>query len=236
MPAALAFGCLAITPVPWPWMNPSIPPAKRAALLVGYMNLSEKVHLFHGSGSGYVGNVEGNSRLGIPAIRMNDGPQGFRDNVHPGSSTAWPCSLAIGATFDRAAAYAWGAAMGDEFFRKGSNVQLGPGMCIARVPRNGRNFEYISGEDPYLGYVLVQPVVTGIQAQGVVANAKVGAPSPPMHRRDPLRRGLKPTFTWAPAPCARCTGLGCFDPLRDVPLVAAYPCARRSRCRVVEHA
>jgi len=136
------------------------------------MNLSEKVHLFHGSGSGYVGNVEGNSRLGIPAIRMNDGPQGFRDNVHPGSSTAWPCSLAIGATFDRAAASVWGAAMGDEFFRKGSNLQLGPGMCIARVPRNGRNFEYISGEDPYLGYVLVQPVVTGIQAQGVVANAK----------------------------------------------------------------
>jgi beta-glucosidase len=30
----------------------------------------------------------------------------------------------------------------------------------------------ISGEDPYLGYVLVQPVVKGIQSQGVIANAK----------------------------------------------------------------
>ena len=32
--------------------------------------------------------------------------------------------------------------MGDEFARKGANVQLGPGLCIARLPWNGRNFEY----------------------------------------------------------------------------------------------
>ena len=54
----------------------------------------------------------------------------------------------------------------------GANVQLGPGLCLARVPRNGRNFEYLSGEDPYLGYTLVQPVIHGIQSQKVVANAK----------------------------------------------------------------
>ena len=34
------------------------------------------------------------------------------------------------------------------------------------------SFEYLSGEDPYLGYVLVQPVVRGIQSQGVIANVK----------------------------------------------------------------
>jgi beta-glucosidase-like glycosyl hydrolase len=33
------------------------------------------------------------------------------------------------------------------------------------VPVNGRNFEYLSGEDPFLGYVLVQPTVRGIQSQ-----------------------------------------------------------------------
>ena len=103
---------------------------------------------------------------------MNDGPQGFRDNEHPGSTTAWPCSLAIAATFDAEAAREWGAAMGAEFHGKGANVQLGPGMCLARIPRNGRNFEYLSGEDPHLGAVLVPPVVRGIQAQGVIANAK----------------------------------------------------------------
>ena len=25
----------------------------------------------------------------------------------------------------------------------GANVQLGPGVCLARVPVNGRNFEYV---------------------------------------------------------------------------------------------
>jgi beta-glucosidase len=76
--------------------------------------------------------------------------------------------MTIGATFDEDAALQWGEAMyvcfcsktnlvsapgiirnshrGIEFYNKGSNVQLGPGLCLARVPRNGRNFEYISGE------------------------------------------------------------------------------------------
>jgi beta-glucosidase len=62
--------------------------------------------------------------------------------------------------------------MGKEFYAKGANVQLGPGMCIARVPKNGRNFEYMSGEDPYLGYTLVKGAIDGIQSQGVIANAK----------------------------------------------------------------
>ena len=82
--------------------------------------------------SGYVGNVCENARLG-----MNDGPQGFRDNDHLGSTTAWPCSLAIGATFDEQAALEWGASMGEEFYGKGANVQLGPGIpaCAWRACR-----------------------------------------------------------------------------------------------------
>jgi len=84
----------------------------------------------------------------MPDLRLNDGPQGFRGN--PGTSTAWPASLAIGATWDLDLARQWGEAMGLEFFLKGANVQLGPGMCLARVPLCGRNFEYIGGEDPFL--------------------------------------------------------------------------------------
>ena len=136
------------------------------------MTLQEKTHLLHGSGEGYVGNVEANDRLGIPALKLNDGPQGFRDNDHLGTTTAFPCALSIAASFDEDVARTWGAAMGKEFYQKGSNVQLGPGMCVARVPRNGRNFEYLSGEDPYLGSKLVGPAIEGIQSEGVVANAK----------------------------------------------------------------
>lgn len=49
---------------------------------------------------------------------------------------------------------------------------LEPGLCLARLPLNGRNFEYLSGEDPTLGYEMVQPAVRGVQSQGVIATAK----------------------------------------------------------------
>jgi beta-glucosidase len=35
-------------------------------------------------------------------------------------------------------------------------------MNVARIPRGGRNFEYVSGEDPYLGSKLVKPAIEGI--------------------------------------------------------------------------
>ena len=68
--------------------------------------------------------------------------------------------------------YDWAAAMGSEFLGKGANVQLGPGVNVARVPLNGRNFEYLSGEDPFLGSVMIQPTIRGIQSNGVIANMK----------------------------------------------------------------
>ncbi|MEY2603362.1 MAG: beta-glucosidase, partial [Verrucomicrobiota bacterium] len=49
---------------------------------------------------------------------------------------------------------------------------LGPGMDFYRVPMGGRNFEYMTGEDPYLGAQLVPPLIQGIQAQGVWSCAK----------------------------------------------------------------
>jgi beta-glucosidase len=33
----------------------------------------------------------------------------------------------------------------------------------------GLAFEFISGEDPHLGYVLSQPVIRGIQSKGIIA-------------------------------------------------------------------
>ena len=43
---------------------------------------------------------------------------------------------------------------------------------LARAPVNGRNFEYVSGEDPCPGYTLVLPVVKRLQSQWVLANVK----------------------------------------------------------------
>jgi beta-glucosidase len=153
-----------------PWMDARAPPKLRAAQLVAAMTTDEKLDMLHGSCGGYTGNVCANTRLGIPALKMNDGPQGFRGAES--TSTAFPSAITIAATWSTELAQRWGEAMGDEFYRKGANVQLGPGLCLARVPRNGRTFEYISGEDPYLGFQLAGAAVAGIQSQGVVANAK----------------------------------------------------------------
>lgn len=163
----------AVLASPKPWMDDvNSDPEERAKKLLAMMTLDEKITMLHGVAGPYVGNVPANTRLGIPALNLNDGPQGFRDNAHPGTTTCWPSGLTVGATWDPSAVRAWGAAMGKEFYGKGANIQLGPGLCVARVPVNGRNFEYLSGEDPYLGLVLVKPAVDGIQSQRVMANAK----------------------------------------------------------------
>ena len=163
---------------------PAGSPRAHALALLKQMTLEEKVTLLHGPPTGpccqckgnascaYVGNVAAIPRLKIPPITMNDGPQGFRDNNQPSSTTAWPSGLTMAASWDVDAMEKWGVGMGKEFYNKGSNVQLGPGLCLARVPRNGRNFEYLSGEDLMLGYILSQPAIRGIQSEGVIANAK----------------------------------------------------------------
>jgi beta-glucosidase len=93
----------------------------------------------------YTGEITGNARLGIPPLRMNDGPQGFRTgDALAGTSTGWPSALTLAATFDTQLASEWGHAMGQEFRDKGAGMQLGPGVNVARLPECGRNFESVS--------------------------------------------------------------------------------------------
>jgi len=136
------------------------------------MSLGEKIAMLHGAVGPYVGNVVGNERLGIPPLNLNDGPQGFRSENYPGTSTAFPCVLAVASTWNTNSTYLFGKTLAKEFKAKGANVLLGPGLNVQRIPYDGRNFEYLSGEDPYLGAHLVPSLVRGIQDHGVIANAK----------------------------------------------------------------
>eukprot|EP00966_Prymnesium_polylepis_P099198 2297703-Prymnesium_polylepis.1 len=43
---------------------------------------------------------------------------------------------------------------------------------VHRVARNGRNAEYLSGEEPALGAALAPEYIVGVQAEGVAAVAK----------------------------------------------------------------
>lgn len=148
------------------------PALDRARKLVAQMTLDEKLGFVQGNHTtmGYTGRVVGVPRLGVPDLLMNDGPQGFRGP--PGTSTQWPSGLTLARSFDRDLFREMGEALGAEFYGKGANVAFGPGLNVARLANGGRSFEYLSGEDPYLGWSLVQPIVQGMQSKGVMATVK----------------------------------------------------------------
>lgn len=148
----------------------SEPAGSRAAKIVAQMTLEEKVSLLVGGPGNYSGNVAAIPRLGIPEQRGNDGPQGF--NGLPGTQTSFPSSLSVAASWDTAMATKFGAACAVEFDAKGANIMLGPALNVARVPLDGRNYEYLSGEDPALGAAMAAAVVTGVQSKGILAVAK----------------------------------------------------------------
>src|SRR6516164_488291 len=119
------------------------------------------------------GYVPGVPRLGVPALLMSDASLGV---TNPGyregdTATALPAGIALGASFNPALARASGGMLGREARSRGFNVQLAGGVNLARDPRNGRNFEYLS-EDPLVTAALAAESINGIQAEGVISTIK----------------------------------------------------------------
>jgi beta-glucosidase len=138
---------------------------KRVEALLGKLTVEEKITLIGGVNDFYTRAVP---RLGIPALRMSDGPMGVHDY---GETTAYPAGIDLAASWDAGLAKRVGEAMGKDARARGVHFILAPGMNIYRAPMNGRNFEYF-GEDPYLASRMAVSVIEGIQSQGVIATAK----------------------------------------------------------------
>ncbi len=85
------------------------------------------------------------SRLGIPGFRFSDGPRG----VVMGSSTAFPVSMARGATWDVDLEERVGRAIGAEVAAQGGNFFAGVCINLPRHPAWGRAQETY-GEDSHL--------------------------------------------------------------------------------------
>lgn len=132
--------------------------------LINKMTLEEKISFIGGVNNFYIRGID---RLGIPEIRMSDGPVGVRS----GSAISFPASISYAASFNTSIAKQVGAAIGREARSKNINIMLGPGMNIQRAPYCGRNFEYL-GEDPYLAGKLASAYIIGMQNEGVMATAK----------------------------------------------------------------
>ncbi len=169
-----------------PWLDASLSPDDRAALVLKELTLDEKILLIHGAGlegmtpisptrvnsNGGVGFTMGIPRLGIPGIDMSDAAYGVRSSGENGRySTALPANVGAAASWDVDAAYAYGELIGKELRAQGFNMTLGGGTNLTREPRNGRTFEYL-GEDPVLAGTLVGKLIQGTQSQHVIGDIK----------------------------------------------------------------
>lgn len=152
-----------------PWMNTALTPDQRADQLLAQMTLAEKIAMLHGAGGPYVGNIPANTRLGIPALWLEDGPAGVADGMS--GVTAFPAPVGVAASWDTALMNQYGQALGAEESGKGANIALAPTVNILRVPLWGRSFESL-GEDPYLTSQMGVANIQGIQSQFVIATVK----------------------------------------------------------------
>jgi beta-glucosidase len=153
-----------------PWVGSTAPVAQRVQQVLDTMDQSEEASLLSGDGgSSYIGQVNAIPDLCIPAINMEDGPDGVGDGN--GGVTAFPDGESASATWDPALIEQEGAAMGAEFAGKGVNLSLGPTTNLVRDPRWGRTYETY-GEDPYLAGQITSAEVEGLQSQGVMAMVK----------------------------------------------------------------
>src|ERR1039458_696355 len=158
---ALAWGHVLAQPakppkVQGPWMDKTLPPDKRADMLIAQMTLDEKIQLVHGTGWGAMrpgapvppgsnegaGFVPGIERLGIPPINMADSAVGVR--MAAGESryaTLLPSTLGAAASFDPEAAFLYGSVIGRELRDPGYNMSLGGGggepLCHAASIHTG---------------------------------------------------------------------------------------------------
>src|SRR5580658_2947765 len=132
--------------------------------LLAKLTLEEKIDLIGGVDSFY---VRANEKIGLPRLRMADGPVGVRNY---GPSTVFG-GIGLAAAWDPELASRIGATIGQDARARGVYFMLGPGVNIYRAPLNGRNFEYF-GEDPFLSARTAVAYITGMQSQGVSATIK----------------------------------------------------------------
>jgi beta-glucosidase len=146
----------------------------RARAIVAKMRLDEKIAQVHGIEDGvHFRYVPGVPRLGVPPLRITNGPAGVG---HGGLSrqlraTALPAPISVAASWDVDLARRYGVIAGQETRELGSDLLESPDINIIRVPQNGRAFESFS-EDPYLVGRLSVASIEGTQSVGALANVK----------------------------------------------------------------
>jgi beta-glucosidase len=144
--------------------------SERIEKLINELTLEEKVSLLAGEDWWHVNAID---RLGIPQLKVSDGPAGVRGAHMSGgaASASFPCGTALGATWDVPLVREVGVALAAELRSKGATVILAPTVNLHRTPLAGRNFECYS-EDPFLTARLSAAYIEGVQSQGMATTVK----------------------------------------------------------------
>ena len=176
---AIGTQCTQHPPKDAPYKNPKLPVEERVADLLGRMTPRERAEML--SGAGWM-ESRPNARLGIPAIKMADGPMGVRNwagssaitnaaATAPVLSTAFPAGIGMAASWDVELVRREGRVIGQEVKAFGRNMILAPTVNINRQPLWGRNFEGY-GEDPYLTARMGVAFIQGVQSENVIPSVK----------------------------------------------------------------
>jgi len=146
--------------------------------LISLMTIEEKIGMLHGNSMFTTGGVE---RLGIPELKMADGPLGIREEISRNSwanagwdndfATYYPAAGAVAATWNPELSYTFGNSVGQEARARDKDMILSPAINIIRTPLGGRTYEYFT-EDPFLNKKLAVPFIVGIQDNDVMACVK----------------------------------------------------------------
>lgn len=158
IPAALA-----LIPEALAQDNPAID--RRVEEMLGKLTLEQKIDLIGGENDMF---IKAQPAIGLPRLKMSDGPMGVRTW---GPTTGYAAGIGLAASWDVELAKRVGTGLGQDARARGVGFLLGPAVNIYRAPMNGRNFEYM-GEDPYLAGHIAAAYIQGVQSQGVIATVK----------------------------------------------------------------
>ncbi len=145
---------------------------KKVNALLKTMTTEEKYTFLGGNGTGdtegNAGYLKGVPRLGIPMIKMYDGPAGL---LYPQDTTNPPQEQMLAATWDEKMAEMYGEAVGNENLAIGGCMMLSAQLDIQRQPQFQRTKDQM-GEDSYLLSSLADDLVNGMTKNGGIAVLK----------------------------------------------------------------
>lgn len=138
--------------------------------VIGQLTLQEKVNLVTGLDSWHTFPVH---RLGIPSLRISDGPNGVRGTKFFNSvpTSCIPTGTAIASSWNVDLMYNVGKLMGEQARAKGAHALMGPNINMARSPLGGRSFESL-GEDPFLSGLLALAYCQGVHDEKIMVCPK----------------------------------------------------------------